>query len=74
MSEFGLDTKIAGRRINEYLAELARKNDELLIEIERGKLGVLIAKQMNNNSRLQLEAAKYELKKREFESKQIGSA
>lgn len=74
MNTFELDTKISGRSINEYLAELARRNDELTLEIERGKLGVSIAKQMNNNSRLQLDAAKYELKKQEFEAKQAQPA
>lgn len=68
--KFGLDTLVGGKSINEWLAALAEKNDNLSIEIERVKADVAISKQINNNSRLQLDAAKYALKKLEFETKQ----
>lgn len=69
-NKFALDTKVGGKDINDWLADLAEKNDRLEMEIERGKLAVSISKQMNNFSRLKLDAAKYELKKLELEAKQ----
>ena len=69
-NNFDLETKINGKSINDFFAEMLEKNDKLEIEIERGKLAVSIAKQMNNNSRLQLDAEKYKLKKLEFNMKQ----
>lgn len=63
MSTFDLDTKIQGKDAAHYMADLIEKNENQQIEIERGKLSVAILKQMNNRSRLLLDAAKYELKK-----------
>ena len=51
----------------QYMADLLELNDNQQIEIERGKMAVAILKQMNNVSRLNLDAAKYELKKMQFE-------
>ena len=70
MENFGLDTKINGKNINEYIADLLEKNDRLELEIDRGKMAVALLKQTNNNSRIQLDAKKYELKKMEFDIKQ----
>jgi hypothetical protein len=69
-NRYGLDTKVGGKSIDVWLADLAEKNDKLEMEIERGKLAVAISKQMNNHSRLRLDAVKFELKKKEFEAKQ----
>ncbi len=69
-NQYGLDANVGGKSIEEWLAGLAEKNDRLEMEIERGKLAVSISKQLNNHSRLRLDAAKYELKKLEFETKQ----
>ena len=44
---------------------LLEKNEKQQIEIERGKLSVAILKQMNNRSRLLIDAAKFELKEKE---------
>lgn len=74
MENFGLDTKIMGKPMNKFLADVLKKNEDLAIEIERGKLTVSIVKQMNNYSRLGLDAAKYELKKKEFDAKQAQPA
>ena len=52
------------KNLQDYLLE---QNDKQQIEIERGKLNVAILKQMNNRSRLLLDAAKYELKRAEAE-------
>ena len=65
MARFGLGTKIAGIDQQEYMASLLEKNEKQEIEIERGKLSVSVLKQMNNRSRLLLDAAKFELKEKE---------
>ena len=67
MQNFELQTKIQGVNTMEYMASLIEKNEKKEIEIERGKLSVAVLKQMNNRSRLLLDAAKYELKLKEFE-------
>lgn len=67
MNNFELTTKIAGKNAMQYMADLLEQNDKQQIEIERGKLNVAILKQMNNRSRLLLDAAKYELKRAEAE-------
>jgi hypothetical protein len=66
MKNFELETKIQGRDAMSYMASLIEKNEKNEIEIERGKLSVAVLKQMNNRSRLLLDAAKYELKAREL--------
>lgn len=68
---FELGTTIGGTNTMEYMANLLERNDKQAIEIERGKLNVAILKQMNNRSRLLLDAAKYELKKQEVEKATI---
>ena len=70
MDNFELNTKIQGANAMEYMASLIEKNEKQQIEIERGKLSVAVLKQMNNRSRLLLDAAKYELKKMEVEKQQ----
>ena len=67
MGNLGLNQEIAGKPMMQYMAYLLQLNDNQQIEIERGKLSVAILKQMNNVSRLQLDAAKFELKKMQFE-------
>ena len=67
MDRFELQHKVSGRNVMAYMAELLEKNEKQQIEIERGKMSVAILKQMNNRSRLLLDAAKFELKKRETE-------
>lgn len=67
MDRFELEQKVSGKNVTAYMAELLEKNEKLEIEIERGKLSVAILKQMNNRSRLLLDAAKFELKKGETE-------
>ncbi len=62
-----METPIEGKNAMEYMASLIEKNENQGIEIERGKLSVAILKQMNNRSRLLLDAAKYELRKAEQE-------
>ena len=68
MKRFEFEQKIEGINMMEYMASLLEKNDKQEIEIERGKLSVAILKQMNNRSRLLLDAAKFELKEKEIKS------
>lgn len=65
--KYELDTQIKGVNAMEYMAGLIEQNEAQQIEIERGKLSVSVLKQMNNRSRLLLDAAKFELKKAEAE-------
>lgn len=58
----GLNEKIAGMPLPQYMAQLLEKNERQEIEIERGKLTVSILKQMNNHSRLLLDAEKLKYK------------
>lgn len=67
-----LDQKIEGKDMMQFMADLLEKNEKQEIEIERGKLSVSILKQMNNYSRLKLDAEKFELKKVEFGLPNIG--
>lgn len=67
MENFELGQNVSGKNAMAYMAELLEKNENQEIEIERGKLSVAILKQMNNRSRLLLDAAKFELKKGELE-------
>lgn len=67
MDRFELKQTISGKNAMAYMSELLEKNEMQEIEIERGKLSVAILKQMNNRSRLLLDAAKFELKKGETE-------
>jgi hypothetical protein len=65
---FELNTKVMGKSTMNYMADLLKKNENQEIEIERGKLSVGILKQMNNRSRLLLDAQKFELKEKEMKS------
>lgn len=64
---FELGVKISGKNAMEWMSEQLTRFDEQAVDIERGKLKVAMLKQMNNRSRLLLDAAKYELKARELE-------
>lgn len=63
MENYGLQQQIMGKDAIAYMADLLERNENLQLEVERGKLSVAILKQMNNRSRLLLDAAKFELKK-----------
>ena len=71
MENFGLNQEIAGKDMMQFMADLLELNDNQQIEIERGKMAVAILKQMNNVSRLNLDAAKFELKKMQFETTKL---
>lgn len=71
VKDFGLNVPVSGKTQEEYMARLLEANEKREIEIERGKLAVSILKQMNNRSRLLLDAAKFELKSKELELQNI---
>ena len=58
LHELRLDTQIQGMDLSQYMAQMLEKNDRQEIEIEKGKLSVAMIKQMNNHSRLMLDAYK----------------
>ena len=68
VERFELNTKIMGKSTMNYMADLLKKNENQEIDIERGKLSIGILKQMNNRSRLLLDAQKFELKEKEMKS------
>lgn len=74
MERFELGVKIKGVNAMQYMADLIEKNEALQIDIERSKQINSVLKQMNNRSRLLLDAAKFELKEKEFASKQKEAA
>lgn len=59
MDKFELDQKVNGESIAKFMANLLEKNESQELEIERGKLAVDVLKQMNNRSRLLLDAEKF---------------
>lgn len=67
-----LGQKVEGKDMMQFMADLLEKNEKQELEIERGKLSVSILKQMNNYSRLKLDAEKFELKKVESGILNIG--
>lgn len=67
-----LEQKVEGKDMMQFMADLLEKNEKQEIEIERGKLSVSILKQMNNYSRLKLDAEKFALKKAESGFHNIG--
>ena len=64
---FGLEQKVNGMSMLESMANLIERNEHNEIELNRAKLTISAYKQMNNYSRLCLDAAKYELKYKQFE-------
>ena len=67
MKQYGLETKLSGMEMPEYIAIQLEKIEKLEVENEKEKLKIAYLKQLNNHPRLRLDAAKLELKKLEFE-------
>ena len=68
MENYGFKQKVTGLSLEQFMAGMLEKNEKMEMEIDRGKLSVSILKQMNNLSRLKLDAAKFELRKMQFET------
>lgn len=67
MDNFALDQKIDGMDATQYISVQLERIDKMEVDLEKEKIKNSYLKQMNNYSRLRLDAAKYELKKAEFE-------
>ena len=67
MEKFGLDQTINGVSVSEYISIQLEAMDKQGVELEKEKIKNSYLKQLNNHSRLRLDAAKYELKRMEFE-------
>ncbi len=67
MSKFDLDVRVSGKPIMKYMADLLERNDKRQIDIDRARINVHLLKQMNNRSRLMIEAARHELNEKRFE-------
>lgn len=64
--DFDLNVPIKGMAPQEYMADLLERNEKNQIELNRAKASVSILKQMNNRSRILLDAAKFRLKEKEI--------
>ena len=69
MEKFNVvEPKINGMERLDYMADLIERNERGEIELSRVKASNNTLKQMNNYERYKLDAAKYELKRIQFES------
>lgn len=67
MENFGLDQKIDNYSVADYIAKQLENIEAKEVEIEKEKVKISFLKQLNNHSRLRLDAAKFALKKAEIE-------
>ena len=66
MENFGLDQKIEGCNVAEYIAKQLENIEKKDVEIEKEKLKNSYLKQMNNHIRLRLDASKFEFNRYKF--------
>ena len=66
MENFGLDQKINGVPVPEYISMQLEAMDKQGVELEKEKIKNSYLKQMNNHSRLRLDAGKLEFNKLKF--------
>ena len=67
MEGFGLEQKIEGINVAAYISAQLERVEKAEVNLEKEKIKNSYLKQLNNHSRLRLDAAKFELKKSEFE-------
>ena len=67
MENFVLDQKIESYSVADYIAKQLENIEAKEVEIEKEKVKISFLKQLNNHSRLRLDAAKFALKKAEIE-------
>ena len=67
MENFGLDVKIEGKPVEEYISCQMEKLEKMEIQMEKEKIKNSYLKQLNNRSRFRIDAAKFMQKKAEFE-------
>ena len=66
MENFGLDQTINGVPVSEYISMQLEAMDKQGVELEKEKIKNSYLKQMNNHSRLCLDAGKLEFNKLKF--------
>ena len=66
MENFGLDQKINGVPVSEYISKQLEAMDKQGVELEKEKIKNSYLKQLNNYSRLRLDAGKLEFNKLKF--------
>ena len=71
MEEFGLEQKIDGKNVAAYISAQLERIEKAEVNLEKEKIKNSYLKQLNNHSRLRLDASKFELKKMEFEKENI---
>ena len=67
MVDFGLKQKIEGMSVTAYISAQLERIEKAEVNLEKEKIKNSYLKQLNNHSRLRLDAVKCELKKMEFE-------
>ena len=67
MENFGLEQKIDGMDVVAYISAQLERIEKAEVSVEKEKIKNSYLKQLNNHSRLRLDAAIYELKRMEFE-------
>lgn len=67
MEDFGLEQRIEGYSVADYIATQLENIEKKEVELEKEKIKNSYLKQLNNHSRLRLDAAKFAQKKAEFE-------
>ena len=70
MVDFGLEQKIEGMNVASYISAQLERIEKTEVNLEKEKIKNSYLKQLNNHSRLRLDAAKFELKRLEFEKNQ----
>ena len=63
MENYGLNQKIDGMSLQEFMASQIEKNEKGELELEKAKITIGYLKQMNNCSRLSIDAARTDLKR-----------
>ena len=66
MENFGLDQTINGVPVPQYISKQLEDIDSQGVELEKEKIKNSYLKQLNNHSRLRLDAAKLEFNKLKF--------
>lgn len=67
MEDFGLEQRIEGYSVADYIATQLENIEKKEVDLEKEKIKNSYLKQLNNHSRLRLDAAKFAQKKAEFE-------
>lgn len=67
--KYELDVKVNGVGAMEYMASLIEKNEKEELDVERGRITIGVLKQMNNRSRLLIDAERLKQQREETQQK-----